>query len=70
MLNPAQIVLLLQDNRGGFSQDDNFLCEMNEEGDILKHKRHNLDDDQMWDGPIKDLDDKFLYFGEEADDGK
>ncbi len=65
---------IIKSNNGGFiimghrdlDDDDNFVLKIDENGNIAEVKIHDFGDDQMWSGIVKDFDNRYLYFGEEA----
>ncbi len=55
-------------HKGWISIDDTQIALLNGDGEIVDIRNYNLSDDQVWAGPINDLDNSIAIFGEEAND--
>jgi len=55
-------------HRGWISIDDTQIALLDINGELVNIKNYNLSDDQVWTGPVNDLDNTITIFGEEANE--
>ena len=67
-LNDNNTPYAMHIHEGAFSIDDVQIALLNQSGQIVDIRSYDLSDDQVWSGPVNDLDYTISVFGEEAND--
>jgi len=55
-------------HKGWISNDDTQIALLDNGGNIVEIRNYSFSDDQVWNGPVNDLDNTITIFGEEAND--